>query len=38
MKAHPKLQCFFAAKAFEDYKVIMDAIRIATAKADDEDE
>ena len=35
MKAHPKLQCFFAVKAFEDYKVIMDALGMPTPKPDD---
>ena len=32
MKTHPDLKCFFAARGFEDYKVIMDALGMPVPK------
>lgn len=36
MRVHPKLRCFFAARAFEDYKVIMDALGMPVPKPAEE--
>ena len=35
MKARPELQCFFASRSFEDYRIILDMVKSATADSDD---